>query len=273
MDNLQKDAGSEGIRLNKYISESGYCSRREADRLIEQGAVWVDGQAAQMGVRVFPGQQVTVNGRILTKEEEKILLAFHKPRGVVCTTDTRWGDVTVEEMLHYPRRVFSIGRLDKDSEGLLLMTNQGDMLNKILKAGNAHEKEYLVTVDREVTKDMLDTLSKGIYLEELGVRTKPCRVERTAGNQFRMILTQGLNRQIRRMCRAVGCRVVRLVRLRVMNIELGTLKPGEYRSVTEEEFARLNQLLQGSSNHPGQKEYAAGRKRNERGQNLGRSEN
>lgn len=247
---LQKEAGSEGVRLNRYISEAGYCSRREADRLIEQGAVKIDGQTAAVGVRVFPGQQVTVNGEILRKEEERILLAFHKPRGVVCTTDTRWGDVTVDELLHYPKRVFSIGRLDKDSEGLLLMTNQGEILNKILKAGNAHEKEYLVTVDKKVTESILTKLARGVYLKELGVTTRPCRVEKTGEKQFRIILTQGLNRQIRRMCEAVGCRVVRLIRLRVMNIELGDLKPGEYRSVTEEESARMYQLLQGSGNHP-----------------------
>ncbi len=306
--NLQKETGPEGVRLNKYISEAGYCSRREADRLIEQGAVRIDGQTARMGVRVLPGQQVTVNGEVLAKEEEKILLAFHKPRGVVCTTDTRWGDVTVEELLHYPKRVFSVGRLDKDSEGLLLMTNQGDILNKILKAGNAHEKEYLVTIDRDVTESMLDMLSKGVYLEELGVTTRPCKVEKTGERQFRMVLTQGLNRQIRRMCEAAGCRVARLVRLRVMNIELGDLKPGEYRGVTEEELVRMNQLLQGSSNHPDwrkssrnlEEKYTAGRdeddftgrneasparrgekvykcrddkKRNERSRRLGKSEN
>ncbi len=254
---LQKKDGSEGVRLNKYISESGYCSRREADRLIEQGAVRIDGQPPQMGVRVLPGQQVTVNGKILEKEEEKILLAFHKPRGVVCTTDTRWGDVTVNELLNYPRRVFSIGRLDKDSEGLLLLTNQGDILNKILKAGNAHEKEYLVTVDRKVTEDMLDLLAKGVYLEELDTVTKPCRVEKTGDRQFKIILTQGLNRQIRRMCQKAGCRVVRLVRLRVMNIELGGLKPGEYRRITGEEAAQMNRLLRGSSNHPAWRGSAA----------------
>ncbi len=250
---LRENAEADGVRLNRYISEAGLCSRREADRLIEQGAVRIDGQTARMGTRVLPGQQVTVNGKILTKEKEKILLAFHKPRGVVCTTDTRWGDVTVDELMRYPKRVFSIGRLDKDSEGLLLMTNQGDILNKILKAGNAHEKEYLVTVDRKVTEDLIGALSEGMYLKELGVRTMPCQAERTGERQFRIILRQGLNRQIRRMCEAAGCHVERLVRVRVMNIELGDLKPGEYRSVTKEEFARMNELLRGSSNHPDRK--------------------
>lgn len=240
----------EGVRLNKYISESGYCSRREADRLVEQGEVLIDGRVAKMGERIFPGQSVTVKGELLSKEEEEILLAVHKPRGVVCTTDTRWGDQTVDELIQYPKRVFSVGRLDKESEGLLLMTNQGDMLNKILKSGNAHEKEYLVAVDREVTEEFITALSEGVYLEELGVTTRPCRVYREGKKKFRIILTQGLNRQIRRMCAAYHYRVVRLVRVRIMNIELGDLPVGQYRRLSEAETRELHRRIQNSSNHP-----------------------
>lgn len=246
----QSSKSESGVRLNKYMSEAGYCSRREADRLIADGKVRIDGRTAQIGEHVFPGQQVTVNGEVLIKEEEQILLAVNKPKGVVCTTDTRWGDQTVDELIHYPRRVFSIGRLDKDSEGLLLMTNQGDILNKILKAGNAHEKEYLVIVDREITEEFLEKLSAGVYLEELDTVTKPCRVYREGKKRFRIILTQGLNRQIRRMCAAFQYRVVRLVRVRIMNISLGDIPAGSYRPLSEEERAELYRRIQDSSNHP-----------------------
>lgn len=240
----------ETTRLNKYISESGYCSRREADRLIEAGTVTIDGRIAQMGERVRPGQKVCVEGKPISKEEEMILLAVNKPRGVVCTTDTRWGDRTVDDLIRYPKRVFPVGRLDKDSEGLLLMTNQGDILNKILKAGNAHEKEYLVAVDREITDDFLNSLSKGVYLKELDVTTRPCQVFREGKKKFRIILTQGLNRQIRRMCDAYHYRVVRLVRVRIMNIMLGELAAGKYREISEEEKCELYRRIANSSNHP-----------------------
>lgn len=173
---------------------------------------------------------------------------MNKPPGVVCTTDRRWGDTTVYDILDYPKRVFSIGRLDKDSEGLLLMTNYGDILNKMMRAGNYHEKEYVVTVNREIRPDFLEALSRGVYLEELGVTTRPCQVFLAGKNRFRIILTQGLNRQIRRMCAAQGYQVVKLVRVRVMNIELGDLKPGEYRPVSRREYARLCELLRGSKN-------------------------
>ncbi|MDD6616422.1 MAG: pseudouridine synthase [Lachnospiraceae bacterium] len=240
----------DSVRLNKFISESGYCSRREADRLIEAGKVTVDGRAAHMGERVFAWQQICVNGKMITKEQEKVLLAVNKPRGVVCTTDKRWGDRTVDDLIRYPRRVFPVGRLDKDSEGLLLMTNQGDILNKILKSGNAHEKEYLVVVDREITDEFLEHLSRGVYLEELDVMTKPCKVYREGKKKFRIILTQGLNRQIRRMCAAFDYRVERLVRVRIMNIMLGELAVGAYRELSEEEVKELYRRIQTSRNHP-----------------------
>lgn len=236
------------IRLNKYLSDAGICSRREADRLIQAGDVQVDGARACPGMKILPGQQVLVKGRQVTREQEMILLAVNKPRGVVCTTDTRWGDRTIYDMLNYPKRIFSVGRLDKESEGLLLMTNNGDILNKIMGSGNYHEKEYLVTVDRKITPEFLKKMAEGVYLEELQVRTRPCRVELAGEKQFRIILTQGLNRQIRRMCEANHYRVTRLVRVRIMNIELGRLRPGEYRSVTRKELAVLQNAIRDSRN-------------------------
>lgn len=236
------------VRLNKFMSDAGFCSRREADRLIEQGKVQVDGITAQQGMKVLQGQNVTVNGQSITREKEMILLVVNKPRGVVCTTDKRWDDQTIYDLLNYPKRVFSIGRLDKDSDGLLLMTNNGDILNKIMRAGNYHEKEYLVTVDKEVTPTFLKKMSEGVYLKELEVKTRPCKVELAGKMQFRIILTQGLNRQIRRMCEALHYKVTRLQRVRIMNIQLGSLKPGEYRSVTRKELAALNEQLKHSTN-------------------------
>jgi 23S rRNA pseudouridine2604 synthase len=234
------------IRLNKYLSDAGICSRREADRLIEAGKVLVDGETACQGMKIRPGQKVSVKGREVEREQEMILLAVNKPRGVVCTTDTRWGDQTIYELLNYPKRIFSVGRLDKDSEGLLLMTNNGDILNKIMRAGNYHEKEHLVTVNKTITPEFLKKMAAGVYLKELEVKTRPCKVELAGEKQFRITLTQGLNRQIRRMCEANHYKVTRLMRVRIMNIELGKLKPGEYRSVTRRELAALQQALRGS---------------------------
>lgn len=235
------------IRLNKYLSDAGVCSRREADRLIEEGKVLVDGQKAVQGMKVLPSQHIEVKGNAIKREQEMVLLAVHKPRGIVCTTDKRWGDQTIYDLMNYPKRIFSIGRLDKDSEGLLLMTNNGDILNKIMRAGNYHEKEYLVTVDREIKEDFIKKMAAGVYLKELDVKTRPCRVELAGRCQFRIILTQGLNRQIRRMSEACGYRVTRLVRTRIMNIELGSLKVGEYRSLTRKELAALKEQLKYSS--------------------------
>ncbi len=238
------------IRLNKYLSDAGICSRREADRLIELGKVYVDGIVAIQGMKIMPNQKVEVKGQKVEREKEMILLAVNKPRGVVCTTDNRWGDKTVYDMLDFPKRVFSIGRLDKDSEGLLLMTNNGDILNKIMRAGNYHEKEYLVTVNREITPEFLKKMAAGVYLKELEVKTRPCKVELAGKCQIRITLTQGLNRQIRRMCEALGYKVTRLLRVRIMNIELGNLKPGEYRSITRKELAVLNEQLKDSVSAP-----------------------
>ena len=241
------------VRVNKYLSDAGFCSRREADRLIEAGKVLVDGRKAVQGQKISRGQQVQVNGRRIEPEQEMILLAVNKPRGVVCTTDRRWGDRTIYDVVNHPKRLFSVGRLDKDSEGLLLMTNYGDILNKIMRAGNYHEKEYLVTVDKDITPDFLNRIASGVYLKELDVTTRPCRAELAGECQFRLVLTQGLNRQIRRMCEALHYKVKRLVRVRIMNIELGNLKPGEYRAVTRKEYAQLQRQLQDSAN-PGQQQ-------------------
>jgi 23S rRNA pseudouridine2604 synthase len=239
----------EGIRINKFLSEAGVCSRREADRRIEAGEILIDGRVAVTGDKVMPGEHVFFQGREVTKEEEMILLAMNKPAGIVCTAEKREKN-NVIDFLHYPKRVYPVGRLDKDSEGLLLLTNNGDIVNKMMRAGNHHEKEYIVTVNRPVSDSFLRGLAGGVPLVELGTTTRKCRVEKIAARQFRIILTQGLNRQIRRMCEYFGYRVEKLVRVRIMNIELGDLRPGEYRMVTGEEYQKLLALVRDSSNLP-----------------------
>ena len=242
-------SGPGGERLNKWLGRMGICSRREADRLIREGKVYIDGQPALMGQPVYPGQRVEVDGRSVDRGEkpQPVLLAVNKPRGIVCTTSDKDRAESIVDFLRYPERIYPVGRLDKESQGLLLMTNQGDLVNKIMRAGNAHEKEYHVTIDRRVTRQMLDRMAAGIYLEELGETTRPCRVQRLGEREFSIILTQGLNRQIRRMCEACGCRVRRLVRVRIMNILLGGLEEGSFRPVTGEEYQELMRLLKGSS--------------------------
>ena len=242
----------EGIRINKYLSEAGVCSRREGDRRIEAGEVTIDGRIAVAGDRVMPGQEVCCGGCIVSPVEKKILIAFHKPVGIVCTAEKREKN-NVIDYIHYPERIYPVGRLDKDSEGLLLLTNNGDIVNKMMRAGNYHEKEYLVTVNRPVTDSFLRGLAGGVPLVELGVTTRKCRVERVGKKQFRIVLTQGLNRQIRRMCEYFGYRVERLVRVRIMNIELGDLPVGKYRDVTDEEYVGLKELIRDSSNGPAHK--------------------
>lgn len=235
-----------GIRLNKYLSEAGVCSRREADRLVEDGRVKVDGMLAAVGMQLTEGQQVTLDGRIIrrTAKDRTVLLAVNKPRGVVCSEVSQGGDVNIIEYLNYPERVTYAGRLDKDSEGLLLLTNRGDIIHRMMTGSHFHEKEYEVTVDRPVTESFLKALAAGVYLKELQTTTRPCRVERLEKRSFRIILTQGLNRQIRRMCQAQGYQVQKLKRVRVMNIRLGRLKTGAYRKVTEKEFEELMDLLE-----------------------------
>jgi len=236
-----------GVRINKYLGDAGVCSRREADKYIEQGKVTIDGVVAEMGSRVFPGQKVTFDGRELKKQEEQVLIALYKPVGIVCTTDTREPD-NVIDFLNYGKRIYPIGRLDKDSEGLLLLTNDGDIVNKILRAGNHHEKEYLVTVNKPLSSEFLKGMAGGVPI--LDTVTKPCTIEQTGKCSFKIILTQGLNRQIRRMCEYFGYRVVSLKRVRIMHIQLGHLKPGTYRNLSEGELARLQVVLKNSSGLP-----------------------
>ena len=231
------------MRLNKYLSEMGVCSRRKADKLIEEGRVLVDGKRGTVGMQVLEGQNVVVDGVALEKKEEMVLLAVNKPRGVVCSNVSQGQDVNIVEYLGYPKKIMYAGRLDKDSEGLLLMTNRGDLIEQMMRGANGHEKEYEVVVDKPFTDRFLRDMEEGIFLKELGVMTRPCRVERMGKRKFRIILTQGLNRQIRRMCKELGFGVVELKRVRVMNIRLGHLKVGAYRNVTDGEYKELLRLL------------------------------
>ena len=233
----------EPVRLNKYLSEAGVCSRREADRLIETGRVTVDGKTAQTGMKIIPGQEVRVGKKLVSKGDEMVVLAANKPRGIVCTEEKRERN-SIVRFLDYPIRVTYIGRLDKDSRGLLLMTNNGDIINRMMRAANYHEKEYKVTVDKEVTDEFLEKMAGGVPI--LDTVTRPCRVRKIGKYTFSIILTQGLNRQIRRMCEALGYEVKDLLRVRVMNIRLGSLKEGEYRELTDEELDELYSLIQES---------------------------
>lgn len=233
------------IRLNKYLSEAGVCSRREADRLIESGQVTVDGKRAQTGMKIMENQIVRVGRKEVRPQDEMVLLAVNKPVGVVCTEEKREKN-NIIKFLDYHTRITYIGRLDKDSEGLLLMTNNGDIINKMMRAGNCHEKEYKVTVDKAITQDFIEKMAAGVPI--LDTITRECEVEQIGKYKFRIVLTQGLNRQIRRMCEYLGYKVTALRRVRVMNIELGDLKPGEYRKVTETEIKELYELIKDSSN-------------------------
>ena len=230
----------ESVRLSKYLSEAGVCSRREADRLIESGKVTVDGVTAQMGMRVTAGQIVKVGKKTVSKQDEMIVLAVNKPKGIVCTEDQRERD-SIVRFLNYPVRVTYAGRLDKDSRGLLLMTNNGDIINQMMRAVNRHEKEYKVTVDKEITEQFIKKMSEGVPI--LDTVTRPCTVKKIGKYTFSIILTQGLNRQIRRMCAAFGYEVKDLVRIRIMNIRLGSLKEGAYRKLTDEELEELYEML------------------------------
>ena len=232
---------SEGTRLNKYISEAGVASRRAADRLIEEGKVTINGKPAVVGDRVYEDDVVAVNGKKIAKEEEDIILAFNKPRGITCTSNPEDKD-NVIDYIGYPKRIYSVGRLDKDSQGLLLMTNNGELANQIMRSRGEHEKEYIVTVDRTVTKEFVKGMSNGVPILEDRI-TKKCFVEKIDDNTFRIILKQGLNRQIRRMCEYFGYDVIKLERVRVMNIELGKLKEGRYRNISKQEREELFRQL------------------------------
>lgn len=230
----------ESIRINKFLSEAGICSRRGADRMVEDGRVTINGTVAQLGDRIQPGQKVCVDGKPVSREDEKILLAYHKPKGIVCTSAKKEKN-NIIDYLNYPKRIYPIGRLDKDSEGLLLLTNDGELANEIMKARNYHEKEYEVTVSRPVTETFLRGMAGGVPI--LDTMTRKCQVEQTGKRSFRIVLTQGLNRQIRRMCEYFGYRVTKLVRVRIMNIYLGDLSVGKYRELTEKEWAELSAAL------------------------------
>jgi 23S rRNA pseudouridine2604 synthase len=232
-------------RINKYLSEAGYCSRRAADKLIEEGRVTINGEVPLMGTKIVEGDVVKVDGKSVVKKDEKaVYLVLNKPRGIVCTTDTRVEKDNIIDFLNYPKRIFPIGRLDKASEGLILLTNDGDIVNKILRARNNHEKEYIVQVNKPIDKDFIKKMSQGVPI--LDTVTRPCKVEQLTRVRFKIILTQGLNRQIRRMCEYLGYHVQQLKRVRIMNIHLD-LPNGKYREMTKEEFRELNNLLADSS--------------------------
>ncbi len=230
------------MRLNKYLSAHGVCSRREADRLILDGRVTVNGSPALLGQTVEDTDSVSVDGTPVKASVREVFLAVNKPRGVVVTTDRKWGDPVLEDLVDYGERVFAIGRLDKESEGLILMTNNGDISNRVQKARERHEKEYIVTVDRPVTPEFLKGMGQGVELEELGRITRRCKIRKIDKYRFNIILTEGMNRQIRRMCETFGYHVTELKRIRVMNILLGDLPSGAWRELTEDEVGELKSL-------------------------------
>ncbi len=229
----------EQMRLNRYLAACGVCSRRDADKLIEQGVVTINGKTAVPGSRVTERDRIAVRGKALQDPNKKVVLAYYKPVGVTCTERDAHARKIVIQELKYPVRVTYAGRLDRDSEGLLLMTNDGGLIDAMMRCSNGHEKEYIVKTDRAWSEDALENMRQGLYLEELKVTTRPCRIEQIGPKTLRMVLTEGLNRQIRRMCQSQGYKVTSLKRTRVVNVELGKLKPGEYRELTEAEQAAL----------------------------------
>ena len=245
------------MRLNKYLSDAGVCSRREADRFIEEGRVLVDGKLAVQGMQVEGFQEIKVDGKVIKREEKKVLLVFHKPKGIECTANPNVKK-NVISYIHYPIRVYYAGRLDKDSEGLLLLTNQGELVNQIMKAGSYHEKEYLVTVNKPLTEKFLQKMREGVPV--LGTITRKCKVEKENEKTFRIILTQGLNRQIRRMCNYLGYEVIALKRIRIMNIELGNLPIGSYREATKEELDELKKQISEKAERKQETDFYKGKK-------------
>ena len=244
MDSMQENTGK---RLNKFIADSGYCSRREADRLIEEGRVQVDGRTGSLGDRVLDGMTVIVDGHPLSGRGERVYIILNKPRGIVCTADPR-EPMNVVDYIGYPIRIFPVGRLDKDSEGLLLLTSDGEIVNRLLRAAGGHEKEYEVEVDHPLTREFMDHMMRGVPI--LDTVTLPCRLRRTGNRSFNLILVQGLNRQIRRMCEALGYTVTKLRRIRINNIRIGDLQPGQWRELTSAEVAALMDSIRTSSNLP-----------------------
>ena len=235
----------DSVSLNKYISDSGFCSRREADDYIETGRAFINDKTAEKGNRVQPGDVVTIDGEPLRKKAATIYIACNKPRGITTTTDTK-DKTNIITYLNYKQRIFPIGRLDKDSEGLLFLTNDGNIVNKILRAGNAHEKEYVVTVDKPLTQEVIQNMAAGVRI--LGEQTLPCKVKMEGKSTFRITLVQGLNRQIRRMCEALGYKVMKLVRVRIMNVNLAGLASGHFRYLTADEISGIHALVADSGN-------------------------
>ena len=233
------------VRINKYFSEVGYCSRRAADKFVEQKRVTINGKVAEMGSKVSAGDEIRLDGQLISAKTDKLVyLAFNKPRGIVCTTDTKREKNNIIDFINYPERIFPIGRLDKDSQGLILLTNDGDIVNKILRARNNHEKEYLVTVTRPITQSFIKKMGNGVPI--LGTVTKKCFVEQVGKFEFKITLTQGLNRQIRRMCEHLGNKVSKLERYRIMNIDLD-VPIGKWRHLTKGELTQIQKLLVGYS--------------------------
>ena len=244
MDSMQENTGK---RLNKFIADSGYCSRREADRLIEEGRVQVDGHTGSLGDRVLDGMTVIVDGHPLSGRGERVYIILNKPRGIVCTADPR-EPMNVVDYIAYPIRIFPVGRLDKDSEGLLLLTSDGEIVNRLLRAAGGHEKEYEVEVDHPLTREFMGHMMRGVPI--LDTVTLPCRLRRTGNRSFNLILVQGLNRQIRRMCEALGYTVTKLRRIRINNIRIGDLQSGQWRELTSAEVTALMDSIRTSSNLP-----------------------
>lgn len=241
----QSDKGTadmEEIRLNRYLAECGICSRREADRLIAEGRVRVNGEVAVNGQKVRLKDSVCLNGQPVGGQNKKVVLRYYKPIGVTCTERDSHAKYKITDVIKYPVRVTYAGRLDKDSEGLLILTNDGELIDRMMRGANCHEKEYTVKVNREITADFLNRMGKGIYLKELDVTTRECRIQQTGKFTFQIVLTQGVNRQIRRMCEALGYKVIMLKRVRVMNLTLQGLKPGQFKEITQEEAAELYRL-------------------------------
>ena len=238
---------SAGKRLNKYIADSGYCSRREADRLIQEGKVKIDGRVAGLGDRVLPGMKVICDGKSLSGDGEKVYIMLNKPRGIVCTADPR-EPMNVVDYVGYPIRIFPVGRLDKDSEGLLLLTSDGEIVNRLLRAAGGHEKEYEVEVDKPLTREFMENMMKGVPI--LDTVTLPCKLRRTGARSFNLVIVQGLNRQIRRMCEALGYNVQKLRRVRINNLKIGNLQPGQWRELTEGELNALLDSIKDSSGLP-----------------------
>lgn len=234
-------------RINKFLSEAGYCSRRKADKLIEEGRVTINGEVPEMGTKIAPGDVVAVDGEVIKNtKDEFVYLAFNKPVGIVCTTDTRVEKDNIIDYINYPKRIFPVGRLDKMSEGLIFMTDDGDIVNKILRASNNHEKEYIVTVDKPISQTFIMRMRGGIYLKDLKQKTKKCKVEKLDSFTFKIVLTQGLNRQIRRMCSYLNYEVQSLKRVRIMNVKLD-IPVGKYRELTKTEFKELQDLISDST--------------------------